>query len=299
MDCGGYDILQVLIADDKEEKNQEVKKYFEDNGCKVFFGRTREEVKDTIDNTERIDLVVADLAFGSDMNGITMMAILNDLKQRFFAPIVVFTGHKAKFEQTLRGKFPGNMILSMDKNYGFDSDMIKRWMESSPINKICIEWSKTAKKSVVSALWQTEELDDKGIMSILKCIKIQHSVPGEREFLGLLNKVLVREITSDASLLDNLNRIISSISVERAGINEPLWKKFWIISAYDTTIKNTLPFYGGDLLKFEDEKYGVIITPKCDFSKNDSHLRIKVLYGSVEGEFFPAIRPLADQGKIL
>ena len=137
-------------------------------------------------------------------------------------------------------------------------------------------WSKVINKSVQSIFKELENADPNWIKEIYNTAKADHAEPNTEViniFQNLLNESIIQETSLTSSLA--VTAQLGNVQVENK--EQSLAKLYHRI--YYTKLVHDAPIMTGDIFKFPNNEYAILITPECDIaSKKDNSLEFLKFY---------------------
>lgn len=141
-------------------------------------------------------------------------------------------------------------------------------------------WSQAINKSSQEIFSELEQADPNWIKEIYTTAQNDGTEPNT-EVIGVFQNLLNESIIQNKQLLDSLTERVAEEDIPVQNKEESLAKLY--NRMYYTKLKSDAPIMTGDIFKFSEDEYAILITPECDinvkkvkqleflvFSKNDS-----------------------------
>lgn len=123
-------------------------------------------------------------------------------------------------------------------------------------------WSQSINQSVQTIFNELEEADSCWIKEIRDTAQ-EDGGDATTEVIGIFNDLLCENLIQDESL----RGVLDSYSPEGVVTKEENTAKLYR-RIYYSKITPTIPLSTGDIFKFDEDTYGIIITPECELSDN-------------------------------
>jgi len=212
------------------------------------------------------------------------------MKSEFYSLVYVYSTAKdeieAQYGERLREKYR-NRIEFRDKTNLSNTEQeakelleaIDKWKEDNKKIAIPISWSQSINRSVQSIFASLNNVEPNWIKELYDTAKKDGVTPSV-EVLNLFQNILSEKIIQDKCLRDKIDEIASK-NVE---LNDSRnYAELIRILYYGYTSADD-PIMTGDILKFENDRYGIIITPECDIRHISGDKKYEMLCFS-KGEY--------------
>ena len=215
-------------------------------------------------------------------------------------------GNKIKFKRKDHSQGTAEESAASDKQRIFQE--ILEFEQANPALQIPFIWSKSINRAT-QEIFRKLELADPNWVAELYRTAANDPVEPSVEVINLFQNILTENIIQDKVLNDKIKEVTNT----GAELLNPEDYAKVIKILYYSKVKETAPIMTGDILKFDDVNYGVIITPECDirhvldnpqnssfeilcFSKGDYHKSDFKLQATIKAT--PVIAKAEEQKKI-
>ena len=186
-----------------------------------------------------------------------------------------------RIKNELKTRYGENKIFFKQKTIDNDANkeydiIYKEILESESDNKhmeLPFIWSQSINRSIHTIFNELETASPNWIKEIRDTAKKDGAEPVS-EVINIFNNLMNESIIQNKTLRDALNAYSyeDQSTCENKGIHEENTAKLYQRIFY-TKITDDAPIMTGDIFKFNDNEYGILITPECDLSdtKKDSY----------------------------
>lgn len=182
---------------------------------------------------------------------------------------------KSKYGEKINFRIKGDNI---DSEYKSMYDDINDFENNNAHMTIPLIWSQSINQSVQTIFSELESADPNWIDEIRKTAFDDGGNPSS-EIINIFHNLLNEHLIQNEKLRNNLNNFSSKKdnlegqdkaikdenNVKQNNIREQSTAKLYRRIFYSTIAKNT-PLMTGDVFKFDNDTYGIIITPECELS---------------------------------
>jgi len=191
-------------------------------------------------------------------------------------------------------------VAKLEARYNAKIEIIAKPKEKADIQKECLRilekitefesthphltvpflWSNTINKSVQSIFFELNKIDKNWISDLFKTAE-NDGVEPSVEVINLFQNLLAERVIQSKDLRDSIKN-----SVTKEGITEPeKYAKLFRTFLYSYLDAGNDPLMTGDIFKFEDDKFGILITPECDISKVKNEYEFLIFKNNNIAEF--------------
>ena len=172
---------------------------------------------------------------------------------------------------------------SVDAEHKKISDGIESFENSNQHLKTPFIWSQAINKSVQTIFNELENADPNWIKEIYLTAQ-KDGAEANAEVIGVFQNLLNESIVQNINLTKSLAVSAALPAVPVPNTEESLAKLYNRI--YYTQLIKDAPIMTGDIFKFSDDEFAILITPECDVNaKKDSTLEFLLFSKSVSAEF--------------
>lgn len=276
----------ILFADNKVlEKSTVENKLFEKlNGSSDYVVLPITSVnalEETLKNISTFKALILDWNFERDgkeeeeLLGIKLPDINPDsllLKTELYSLIYVYSQNEIPeaSKDILSQKFGGKITFKAKgkgDNIEEDANSIIRDIESFENDnkhmKIPFIWSQAINKSVQEIFVELEQADPNWIKEIRDTATNDGAEPTS-EVIDIFHHILNESLIQNKLLREALNAYQCDAAAIAEENTAKLYRRFFYSKLHEDA-----PLMTGDIFKFSDEDYGVLITPECDLSNKD------------------------------
>lgn len=276
----------ILFADNKVlEKSTIENKLFEKlNGSSDYVVlpiTSVDALEETLKNISTFKALILDWNFERDgkeeeeLLGIKLPDINPDsllLKTELYSLIYVYSQNeipetsKDILSQKFRGKIAfktKGTIGSIEEDANTIISDIDNFENDNKHMKIPFIWSQAINKSVQEIFVELEQADPNWIKEIRDTATNDGAEPTS-EVIDIFHHILNESLIHDKSLRDALN----AYQCDAVAIAEENTAKLYRRIFY-SKLHEDAPLMTGDIFKFSDDEYGILITPECDLSNKD------------------------------
>lgn len=195
-----------------------------------------------------------------------------------------------EIKDELQASYPGKIFFET-KNAGNEANAeyekimkgINNFENDNKHLNVPFIWSQAINKSSQEIFSELENADPNWIKEIYETAKKDGAEPNT-EVIEMFHFLLSESIIQDNELLKAIDTNASEEEIKVDNKEESLAKLYNRI--YYTKLKEDAPLMTGDIFKFSDEEFAILITPECDInSKRDSELEF-LFFSKEESEKF-------------
>lgn len=272
----------IIFADDdvlidNRYENKLFKKFVKDGGFPVLPITNILDLEKAIDSISTFRVLILDWEFkknigidedaGARLPNDTPLDML--LKKDIYSLIYIYSRNpdKIRNNEELKVKF-GDKIKIEDKK-GDDGDVDKEFEkiqkgisdfeEKHLFMEIPFVWSQAINRSVQNIFFELEQADINWIKEIKK--KASNDV---LEIIGIFHNILDESLIQNELLINELNKIITDESELDGEKAAKLYQRIFY-----SKLNDNAPIMAGDIFKFNENEYGILITPECDIARDD------------------------------
>lgn len=194
-------------------------------------------------------------------------------KQKIYSLIYIYSRTKIPDEvkKELADLHGENRVFFVLKSSKFDEDSEYKKIRQALIDfdeknkhmELPFLWSQSINQSVQSIFSELESADPNWIQEIRDTAKNDGGEPTS-EVIDIFHNLLNESIIQNKTLRDTLD----NYNCKNKVISEENTAKLYQRIFY-TKIANDAPIMTGDIFKFNDNEYGILITPECDLSNKE------------------------------
>jgi len=169
-------------------------------------------------------------------------------------------------QKELKNKFGENRIFfsKKDKNKPEEEftkicNRIKEFEEEHQYMQIPFVWSQAINRSVQNIFFELEQADINWIKEIKK--KASNNV---LEIINIFHNILDESLIQNEFLIDKLDKVATNDTNPDREKAAKLYRRIFY-----SKLNNNAPMMTGDIFKFTENEYGILITPECDIARND------------------------------
>lgn len=272
----------ALLVDDHPEEMIGIKKDLESMDILVLLVPKATDAKKQLESRPEIGLIVIDWYLSDDLS-IETQDLIRNLKNKNFAPIIVYTkeDHNAA-EKFLQNEKLGRISMVLDKNIVTADRVITEfnmWTLNNPDLRLFMMWAYQAEWSLNSSLWDIHNLSPEGVKYLLSLLKNQSAevgplnnedtpsyVPEGVALLNLMARVMARKISCSPLLRKELENALAANSPGTVRPQGEEGKCFDALKSLERYITPPVAvnLWTGDVLRCENGDYYVVVTPACD-----------------------------------
>lgn len=271
--------LNALIVENQPD-DPDVKSLVADlrkRNISVISARTSTEAESILKLRPELDLVILDWLLNEE-DDIEARGLLNSLRNRTFAPIIIYT-NKGKDSPSgyLREQRMDRIARVLAKSEVKGENVIteiERWFAQNPELRIFMRWAHKVESSLNETLWLVHDLEIGGVRALIDLLEVpevldrhQHATR-EQDLVDFFGKVLTRKFGDDRVFLDLIKKDIEVLLEQRkdAELDFNKMKAFHYFERYRAA--NPQSLWTGSILK-QNSDYFVIVTPTCDIYNKD------------------------------
>lgn len=185
-------------------------------------------------------------------------------------------------KEELEALFPGKIFFEKkenvdepEKEYNKIINGMKNFEVQNSHLRVPFVWSQSINESAQIIFSELEQADPNWIKEIYNTAKNDGAEPNT-EVIGVFQNLLNESIIQNQPLLESLNDLKELPDVEVADKENTLAKLYNRI--YYTKLINSAPLMTGDIFKFNEDEFAILITPECDMNKKkDSILEFLII----------------------
>ena len=273
-------VKRVLIIEDNEDTINDLKNEFDKAHIETICCRKYDDAENALRNNIPFDVVILDWYFVLDESCDYSIKILKELKNRFFVPVFVYTGHLPDFENKSEDElgYPKNMILGFDKTIGVNElrNRISEKLSDNLAYKLSVSYRNKIHSHLENVFF---ELNTSENISLGKVLKI---IYGDGENIDWNNDILItllhRSLVSDDDFTHKISEILRNVNdsgQNNPDLNRKLLSKILYHYGKSDFIRN------GDIVTIKNTDnnilaYGIVVTPDCDL-ENKSSRQIEII----------------------
>ncbi|MEZ5026739.1 MAG: hypothetical protein R2739_09180 [Chitinophagales bacterium] len=257
-------------------------------------------LESSIKSTSSIKALIVDWNFIKDASDLgddlpaknyeTPFEILRDIQ--LFSLVYVYS-ETSGLEETEEGKALikkyGNKIKFRRKDKSEEripsekkqilEDLTEMYQQSGNI-QLPILWTQVINQAVQGIFSELNEVDKKWISDLYKTAK-DDGVEPSVEVINLFQNLLSEKVVQSKPLRDSIRASVTADDVTEPDKYAKLFRTF-LYSSLDTPND---PIMTGDIFKFGDGKFGILVTPECDISKVKSEYEFLTFKNNSVAEF--------------
>jgi len=198
----------------------------------------------------------------------------------------VAAGIKEELEQLYPGKIFFNIkenINESEKEFVKISQGIQNFVDKNKHLTVPFVWSQAINQSAQTIFAELEQADPNWVKEIYDTAKEDGTEPNT-EVIGVFQNLLNESVIQNEALLNSLNNPVQANQTTTSDKEILLAKLYNRI--YYTKLINDAPLMTGDIFKFSDDEFAILITPECDMDKKkDSILDFLVFSKDMSEKF--------------
>lgn len=210
----------------------------------------------------------------------------NEIGPEIKAQLEIAYPNKIYFEKKV------NDVKELDTEFKKIVDGIKKFEANNQHLKTPFIWSQAINTSVQTIFNELEKADPNWIKEIYSTAKVDGVEPNT-EVIGVFQNLLNESIIQNGNLTKSLAASAALTDVPVANKEESLAKLYNRI--YYTQLLKEAPIMTGDIFKFSDDEFAIVITPECDVNtKSGIALEFLIFSKKVSAEFIADRKKKAD-----
>jgi len=273
-------VKRVLIIEDDEDTIINLKDEFANSKIESICCQNYDDVENALRNNILFDAVILDWYFVLNENCDYSIKILKELKNRYFVPVFVYTGHLPDFDNKSEDElgYPKNMILGFDKTIGVNElrNKISEILKHNLTYKLAVSYRNKIHSHLESVFFELNTTENTSLGKVLKIIY------GDGENMDWNNDIIItmlhRSLISDDGFTKRISQILRNINDKdqnNLDQNRKLLSKILYHYGKSNYIRN------GDIIAIKDINnnflaYGIVVTPDCDL-ENKSSRQIEII----------------------
>lgn len=198
----------------------------------------------------------------------------------------VAQGIKEELEQLYPGKIYFNIkenTNELEKEFEKISQGIQNFEDKNKHLTVPFVWSQAINQSAQTIFAELEQADPNWVKEIYDTAKDDGTEPNT-EVIGVFQNLLNESVIQNKVLLNSLNNPAQANQTTTADKEILLAKLYNRI--YYTKLINDAPLMTGDIFKFSNDEFAILITPECDMNKKkDSILDFLVFSKDMSEKF--------------
>jgi len=198
----------------------------------------------------------------------------------------VAAGIKEELEQLYPGKIFFNIkenINESEKEFVKISQGIQNFVDKNKHLTVPFVWSQAINQSAQTIFAELEQAGPNWVKEIYDTAKEDGTEPNT-EVIGVFQNLLNESVIQNEALLNSLNNPVQANQTTTSDKEILLAKLYNRI--YYTKLINDAPLMTGDIFKFSDDEFAILITPECDMDKKkDSILDFLVFSKDMSEKF--------------
>lgn len=274
----------VVFADNKvleveSFENKLFNKLRQDSSFSVLPVCSIQDLESTIKATSTFKAIILDWNFKNEGDELEELegAVLPDKTPEqllnvadIYSLIYIYSEDDLGFEkkEKLKKRYSSKIQFKQKTPNALDKDVtsiiedIKKFEFDNPHMKIPFIWSHAINKSVQRIFFELEEANPHWIKEIRDTVKNDEGEPTS-EIIDVFHHIL------NESLIHNtkLRKELDLYECKEVGVEEKTAKLYRRI--YYSQIMKDAPIMTGDIFKFGDEEYGILITPECEVHRRE------------------------------
>ncbi len=264
-------IKNVLIIEDNKETATSLKTEFKKAGVETICCMEYDCAKKALNDNILFDAVILDWYFVLDESSDYSIKILKELKNRYFVPVFVYTGHLPDFDNKSEDElgYPKNMILGFDKTIGVNElrNKISEILKHNLTYKLAVSYRNKIHSHLESVFFELNTTENTSLGKVLKIIY------GDGKNIDWNNDIIItmlhRSLISDDEFTNKISEILGNVSDDvknNPDLNRKLLSKILYHYGKSDYIRN------GDIIAIKDINnnflaYGIVVTPDCDLEQ--------------------------------
>lgn len=242
-----------------------------------------EALDETLKNVSTFKALILDWNFNrdqiDDLSGLSLpVATPEDLllDANIYSLVYIYSqsdlpGH---IKEKLQNKFGGKICFKrkgrqedIEEDVNSIKDDISKFENSNKQMEIPLVWSQAINQSVRDIFVEFEQANPNWIKEILDTAKSDGAEPTS-EVIDVFHHILNESLVQNKSLREGLNEY----QCDEEPVPEESTARLYRRILYTRIHKDT-PLMTGDIFKFTDDEYGILITPECEVGRRkDSNL---------------------------
>lgn len=167
---------------------------------------------------------------------------------------------REKFENKIHFRTKSN---DLDNEYQIISKAIKDFESNNPHMSIPLLWSQSINQAAQTIFSELESADACWIKEI-RDTALNDGGDATSEVIDVFNDLLSEDLVQNESLRQALDTYSSEGVVTKDENTAKLYRRL-----YYSKITESSPLMTGNIFKFDDDTYGIIITPECELADNE------------------------------
>lgn len=151
----------------------------------------------------------------------------------------------------------------LDNEYQTISKDIKDFESNNPHMSIPILWSQSINQATQTIFSELESADACWIKEI-RDTALKDGGDATSEVIDVFNNLLSENLVQNESLRQTLDTYSAKGTATKGENTAKLYRRL-----YYSKITESSPLMTGDIFKFDDDTYGIIITPECELADNE------------------------------
>ncbi len=273
----------ILFADDDvltagSTENDLFSKFNENANYSVLPIDSLKDLKTTLDSMSIIKVLILDWDFkeknlekGMPEKSRNPMEILSS--SEIYSLIYIYSRTKlsSEIQNSLLGKFGTNKIFFNEKKSGPKAatnefkkicDDITKYEKANKQMEVPFLWSKTINKSAQKIFLELEKANEYWLQEIIKTAK-EDKADEVMEVINIFNNLLNESLVQNKDLRDSINKNEKiTVKNESKKKTAKLYQRLFY-----SKILHDSPIMTGDIYKFDDNEYGILITPECNLAR--------------------------------
>ena len=261
-------VKRVLIIEDDKDTISNLKDEFADSKIESICCQNYDDVENALRNNIPFDAVILDWYFVLDGSSDYSIKILKELKNRYFVPVFVYTGHLPDFDNKSEDElgYPKNMILGFDKTIGVNQlkNKISEILNNNLTFKLAVSYRNKSHSHLESVFFELNTTENTSLGKVLKIIY------GDGKNIDWNNDIIItmlhRSLISDDGFTNKISEILGNVSDDvknNPDLNRKLLSKILYHYGKSDYIRN------GDIIAIKDINnnflaFGIVVTPDCD-----------------------------------
>lgn len=272
-------MLRVIgVVDDDARLVEELVDELKRNGLEGRGFQSKEEFIRSLEFGDEFDALILDWYLEDPESSTIAKLLLNDLRSRFFVPVLVYTDQKDVAEGEIPGlPAPFNRCGIIDKeavDVAKMPDELKKWYEGSFGARICSIWRSSRKRAFESSIYELDQLEGEDFYRTLQHILLMDSGPAPdiNHTLEFLERYVGRKTLSDPELHQKLREELYEMA--RRGIAKKGDREVALIHAHRYSVLTDKSARTGDIVLVsrgveQEPLVAIVLTPACDLEKSD------------------------------
>jgi hypothetical protein len=270
-------LKRILIIDDDcetPEYKEKIQTEFQDSDIEFHLCSTKDEGLELIKTKMLFDCIVLDWYLEEENSSLSRL-ILSELKDNYFAPVLIYSNHAANFRSEQEEgtfEYPKNLIKEVDKdNFSDIKAKTEEWINSNYTAQLANIYLSKIYDGIHKTFIDLIEIPTGDIGSVLKkVVKVGDTIDWSNDFiLGRLTQKLI----NDDEFREKLSLVVNQIPDNPATTSlekKKIAQKILYFNNKSSYISN------GDLIKISIQGvnpsnfYGIVINPECDLVQGNS-----------------------------